>query len=245
MTTLGVVGCGAFSRFLLPHLAPHFDLIVWNRSPLPDGALPGEMAPASLADAAAADIVVISVPVQAFEAVLPQVAPHVRPGALVLDVASVKVRPVALLREHLPASCEILATHPLFGPESARDGLAGHTMVLAPVRTERLACVRTFLEETLGLVCLERTPEDHDREMAWVQGLPHFVVRAMNAIAPPDSPLATRAYGRLRQVQELLRHDSDALFQTIQCENPYAEEVRRRFREELDATERRLRGEAD
>jgi prephenate dehydrogenase len=231
--TLGILGLGAFSRFLLPHLRDHFELKLWNRSALADGLLPAGLEQGPIEAAAGADAVMFAVPVQAFEEVLAKAAPHVKPGALVLDVASVKVRPVELMQTMLPGHCEILATHPLFGPESARNGLAGHRIVVWPVRTGRIDQVRDFLGETLALEVLERTPEDHDREMAWVQGLPHFVVRALNRMQPPQSDLTTPAYQHLRTVEALLKNDSEALFRTIQQENPYAEEVRRRFLELL------------
>ena len=34
----------------------------------------------------------------------------------------------------LPATASILGTHPMFGPDSARGGVAGLPMILCPVR---------------------------------------------------------------------------------------------------------------
>lgn len=231
--TLGLIGYGAFSAFVAPYLTPHFTVKAWNRSGFDKWLQPEEMTIAELEEVAACDIVVIGVTVQAFDALLPRIAPVIKDGALVLDVASVKVKPAELMLQHLPSHCDIIATHPLFGPESGRNGIAGLKCVVAPVRTTRLAEVVSFLTEKLELEVLEKSPEEHDQEMAWVQGLPHYVVRALQDLNPPSSELATPAYQHLRKVQELLCNDSEELFMTIEKENPCAAEVRRRFLKHL------------
>ena len=48
-----------------------------------------------------------------------------KPGTLVLDVGSVKVEPVAIMKELLPETVGIVGTHPLFGPQSAQNGIHG------------------------------------------------------------------------------------------------------------------------
>ena len=40
MKTLGIIGCGAFTRFMLPYLQPYFKISVWNRSGIKEGWLP-------------------------------------------------------------------------------------------------------------------------------------------------------------------------------------------------------------
>ena len=42
-------------------------------------------------------------------------------NAVIVDVCSVKEYPVQWMRELLPANVSILATHPMFGPDSAAD----------------------------------------------------------------------------------------------------------------------------
>ena len=67
-------------------------------------------------------MVVVAVPVAAMPAVFDAIAPHVRPGALVADVGSVKMLPTRWMLERLPGHVDLVATHPLFGPQSARAG---------------------------------------------------------------------------------------------------------------------------
>ena len=132
------------------HLRLHGGLRVWTRDPrkltdVPDAA--------TFEDAARADIVVLTVAISAMEETCARLAPLLRPGSLVIDTCSVKVWPVEIMRRHVPDKAGILATHPLFGPDSGRDGIRGLKIVLCPVRVTPSAYqqVRGFLE-SLGLV---------------------------------------------------------------------------------------------
>ncbi len=234
MKRLGIIGFGNFGRFAALHLKDHFDVSVFDaRDVSTDAAAVGVRA-VTLREVVAGDVVIFAVPAQTLDAVLAETAAWIRPGALVLDVASVKIKPLQLLERHLPESVEIIGTHPLFGPQSGKNGLAGLRIVLCPVRSARFAAVRQFLEETLGLLVFERTPEEHDREMAYVQGLTHLVARTLHRMRLPRTEQKTVAYQHLLDIEELLGSDSDALFYTIQRENPAAAEVRDEFVRVLD-----------
>jgi prephenate dehydrogenase len=60
-----------------------------------------------------ADVVFISVPLSEFEQTLVAVAPHVRHGAIVTDVMSVKTEVWALARQYLPTTVNFIGGHPL------------------------------------------------------------------------------------------------------------------------------------
>ncbi len=225
---LGLIGAGAFGAFCLPHLLPLFRVTVCD--PGRDlaalaglGAVPGD-----LAAAAAQDVVVLAVPLAALADVARAVAAHVRPGALVLDVCSVKGEPEAILDRLLPAGVDIVGTHPLFGPESGRDGLAGLRIALCPVRGRRIAAVARTLRR-LGLDVAVTTAAEHDRQMAYVQGLTHLIARIVMGMGVPPLTHTTRTFDHLMRMVDTVRHDSEALFRTIAVENPFAAEVRERF----------------
>lgn len=57
---------------------------------------------------------------------------------LIVDVASVKEHPRNILLEHLPEECDVLATHPMFGPDSARDGWQGQRFVYEKTRINKV-----------------------------------------------------------------------------------------------------------
>ena len=226
--SLGLVGYGAFGAFAQPHLARFFDVVVHDPG-LSARDLPGRAA--TLAEAAAADIVVLAVPLAALRPVAAALAPLLRQGTLVVDVCSLKAAPLAILTELLPPGTPILGTHPLFGPQSGRHGLAGLRLALcpAPGQAGQARRVARFLRGAFGLEVTTTSAEDHDRQMAYVQGLTHIVSRIVMAMDLPPLALGTTTFGHLTRMVDTVRHDSDALFRTIARDNPHAAEVRARF----------------
>lgn len=55
-------------------------------------------------------------------------------GLLVVDVLSVKTLPKAAMLKSLPPSCDIVCTHPMFGPESGKHGWRDLPFVYDAVR---------------------------------------------------------------------------------------------------------------
>ena len=227
--TLGIIGFGAFGRLMARHLAPHFALRAHD--PAWAGRSEGDAAVrrSSLPEAASCDIVVLAVPVAALASVVAAVAPHLRPGTLVLDVGSVKIEPAAVLRAALPPDVDIVATHPLFGPQSAADGLAGLRIVLCPVRGRRVPAVSRFLRQALGLEVVVTTPDAHDRELATVQGLTHLVGRLVARMGPLPTCLTTRSFERLIEAVAMVTGDAPEVYDAILRANPHAEAVRDAF----------------
>lgn len=220
LRSLGLIGFGAFGRLTASHLAPHFALRVFD---------PAYDCTAGLVETARCQVVVIAVPVAKMADVLKTIAPHLRRGALVLDVGSVKVEPARLMRELLPAHVDIVATHPLFGPQSARDGVHGHKIALCPIRGSAHRRVVAFLEGSLGLQVIRTTPDAHDRDAALAQGLTHLIARVLVQMEPLPELITTRSFDLLREAVEMVRHDAPEVFDAIERLNPYAPEVRRRF----------------
>lgn len=238
--TLGLIGYGSFGQFMTPHLTPHMEVYAANRSDKSADAARLGARYVPQAEAAACDVVVLCMPVQNMEAVLQEIAGQIRPGALVADVASVKIRPVALMEAYIPAHAEIVGLHPMFGPQSGRGGIGGLKCVLCDVRSRRAAAVERFLAETLGLQVLTMTPERHDHEIAYIQGLTHWISRAVRMMPLPDVAMSTTAYDHFLQIGEILKQDSFALFRTIENENPLAADVRKEFMAALQTLEAQL-----
>ncbi len=225
---LGLVGFGAFGRLTARHLAPYFDILAHDPAATDD--LDGLVRLTDLAAAAACPVVILAVPVEGLEATVAAVAPDIAPGALVLDVGSVKIKPAAIMAAGLPASARVVGTHPLFGPQSGRNGIAGLRIAVCAVRGDRAAGrVAAFCRLALGLKVFRVSPEAHDREAATVQGLTHLIARVLMAMEPLPTRMTTGSFERLMQAVELVRHDSPAVFRAIERDNPFAAAVRERF----------------
>ena len=225
--TLGIIGAGAFGRLLAEQLHPHAEVLAHD--PAATAAPPG-LRLAGLAEVAGREIVVLATPVAAMAEVVAAIRPHLRPGALVLDVGSVKVLPARIMREGLPPEVDILATHPLFGPQSAARGLRGLKIALCPVRGWRRALgIAAFLRRALGLHVILTTPEAHDREAATVQGLTHLIAKVLVQMEPLPTRMTTHSFELLMQGVGMVRDDAPGVFHAIERANPYAPAVRRRF----------------
>jgi len=225
MKTLGLVGFGQFGRLAAQILKAHFDVLVTDTAPGAETAARDDgVAFGSLKDVAARDVVVVAVPVAAMPAVFAALAPHLKPGALVADVGSVKMLPAQWMAEILPAHVDLIATHPLFGPQSAKAGLEGLRFVICPIRGERHERVAAF-GRSLGLTVTVTTAEEHDREMAYVQALTHLIGRSLVNLGIPDEQLKTASYQHLLELCSLIGADTFELFTAIQTQNPFAAEV--------------------
>lgn len=198
-----------------------------------------EMDFVSAADAARGAIVIFAAPISELKAALLAAAPFMSPAAIVMDVCSVKSKPIELMKLLLPPQVEILGTHPLFGPDSAleNNGIRGLKVVLCPVRisAEHTLKIRQMLEGA-GLRVIECAPEVHDRAMAETQALFHLIARAVEELrmeSPVSPDIVTPGPARLFEDLKILQNDSVRLFFDIQRENPYAREMRKRLIEKL------------
>lgn len=230
---IGIIGYGDFTKVILEYLEPYADIIVSSRSNSSGDAGHGAKF-ANLEKVLACPIIVPSIPSQFFEDFFSTNANIINPNALVIDVCSVKVKPLKVLEQLLPKTCSIIGTHPMFGPASIKKngGITNLRCVVSPVRAsdETINKLEDFICDTLKIKLLRRTPQEHDREMAYVQGLSHYIARAMDIMDIPESELSTLAYDELLAMKKIQAKDTWDLFESIMHDNPYALEVNKLFK---------------
>lgn len=239
-STLGIIGFGDFSKLMVRYLSPYFDIVVSTRQKeLPSG-LPCRFV--SQQEALSQPVIIPSMPSQYLETFFKKNAKYIKPRTLVIDVCSVKVKPVEVLKKVLPKEVDILATHPLFGPASAAKSLAGRRIMVYPVRLsdERYQKIKHFLHAKFKLKIIECTPQQHDEFLAYVQGLSHYIGRVMQIMDIPDTELITDAYEDLLDMKRIQGGDSWELFESIMSENPYAIKVHKEFEAACDALDAKL-----
>jgi prephenate dehydrogenase len=125
---VGVYGLGRFGAFWAELLSRHFPVTAWSRNP--DRPVPPGVKRVSLPELFEADVVWLCPAISSLEEVLTEIAPLVRPGQVIADTCSVKIVPAQLMERFLPPHARLLATHPMFGPDSAKAGLEGLPVVL-------------------------------------------------------------------------------------------------------------------
>jgi chorismate mutase/prephenate dehydrogenase len=183
--------------------------------------------------AAAADVTIISVPIDVTEAVIRDVGPWVPEHGLLMDVTSVKEAPVAAMLASTKAS--VLGTHPMFGPSV--HSLQGQRVVVCRARGEEWAQWVCEMLAARGLTITEATPQQHDRAMSVVQVLTHFQTQVLGLTlarlgVPLDESLRFTSPAYMLELYVTARHfaQSPALYGPIEMRNPRTGDVTAAFR---------------
>jgi prephenate dehydrogenase len=228
---IGLIGYGRFGRLTVQNLTPDCPVVVFtrNQDKGEDIAEAGGRL-VSLEEACAQEIVILCVPISAMQPTLKQIAALVKTDALIVDVCSVKVYPVKWMQELLPETTQILATHPMFGPDSAAVSLAGHKIVLCPVRIQqqRYNEIKLWLQKK-HLTIIETTPADHDEKIAVSLALTHFIGRSLAQFGALPLNIDTEGYKRLLHILGVTNNDTMQLFEDMHTYNPYAGDKRKAF----------------
>lgn len=237
---VGILGYGRFGRALGGLFA---EAGIRHRAFDPQVEIPAEYRAASLREVASgAAFVVVAVPVARMRAALTDLAPHLNPSQVVLDVGSVKVRPAAALSEIMGDAIPWCGTHPLFGPLSLALAERPLRVVVCPAPAHPRAALRvTALYERIGCEVIEQTPESHDRVMAHTHALTFFVAKGMiDAGAGMEVPFAPPSFQAIARTIETVRSDAGHLFAAIARDNPFAAEARKQLVGALSAIDRAL-----
>lgn len=147
---------------------------------------------ASAADAVeGADLVVLAVPVGAMAEVAAEIGPHLKPGACVTDVGSVKQAVIDAVFPHIPDDVAFVPGHPLAGTEHSgpHSGFASlfrnRWCLLTPTvqsSAEAVARLRTLWEAMGSNVDTMDAPH-HDLVLAVVSHTPHLIAYTMVGVA--------------------------------------------------------------
>jgi prephenate dehydrogenase len=240
---IGLIGYGRFGRLTVRHMSPEFKVMVYTRAVDKDADINAAGASlVSLEEACAQRIVILSVPISAMQATLERIAPLLAPKTIVADVCSVKELPAQWMQSLLPENVEILATHPMFGPDSAAKTAVGHKIVLCPVRIapHRYQRIKQWLEAK-QMVVIETTPTLHDQKIAVTLSLTHFIGRGLAKFGAPPLDIDTEGYRRLLHILGVVNNDTWQLFEDMHRFNPYAREKRKAFMDAMTTIDEHLR----
>jgi cyclohexadieny/prephenate dehydrogenase len=130
-----------------------------------------------------ADLVILCIPVGACGPVAQEIAPHLKPGAIVSDVGSVKGAVVRDMAPHLPAGVHFVPAHPVAGTEHSGpdSGFAelfiNRWCILTPPEGSDANAVEQLrgFWAALGAKVEIMTPDHHDLVLAITSHLPHLI----------------------------------------------------------------------
>ncbi|WP_299425366.1 prephenate/arogenate dehydrogenase family protein [uncultured Shimia sp.] len=209
----------------------------------------------SAAEAVAdADLVVLCVPVGAMGAVAKEIAPHLKAGATVTDVGSVKRDVIEAVGPHLPDGVHFVPAHPLAGTEHSgpESGFAelfdNRWCLLVPVEgsdPEAVAQLRA-LWEGMGANVDEMDADHHDLVLAVTSHTPHLIAYTMVGVADDlrrvtDSEVIKYSAAGFRDFTRIAASDPTMWRDVFLTNKDATLEILGRFTEELFALQRAIR----
>ena len=130
ITTVAIIGYGDFGKLLASLLPRRMTIRVIDINEphiLPTNVTYSQ----DIMSVSGAEVVFLAIPYDAMPGVCKALTNIVDPNTIVADVCSVKIKPAQLLESSFGDTCRYIATHPLFGPNSAPDRISARGKQLA------------------------------------------------------------------------------------------------------------------
>ena len=220
MNKVSIIGYGRFGAMLHALLSKGFEVDVYDKKQINNS----DVNEVSLKDALKNETIFIAVPIRDFESLIHEIKNDIQGNKTVIDVCSVKVFPKNVMTQNLSAEIDIIATHPLFGPDSFKD--SGSVMTMESVRDSygRFEFWKNYFDSQ-NITIEEISAEEHDMMAARSQGLTHFVGRVIDDFGTDQTRIDTEGYKALHKLVNQTCNDSWELFEDIQSYNPYTQKM--------------------
>jgi len=204
-----------------------------------------------------ADLVVLAIPVGAMEAVAAEIAPHLKAGATVTDVGSVKRAVIDAVQPHIPPGVHFVPGHPLAGtehsgPSSGFAELFENRWCLLIQSDDADADAKLkSLWEGMGAHVEFMDADHHDLVLAVTSHAPHLIAYTMVGVADDlrrvtDSEVIKYSAAGFRDFTRIAASDP-TMWRDVFLNNKEATlEILGRFTEELLTLQRAIRrGDGD
>ncbi len=201
-----------------------------------------------------ADLVILCVPVGVCGAVAAEIASHLKPGAILTDVGSVKEAVIRDVTAHLPAGVHFIPGHPIAGTEHSgpefgfAELFTDRWCILTPPQGADTAAVEKLKQfwQACGSHVDIMDPNHHDKVLAITSHLPHLIAYNIVATAADvesvtESEVIKYSAGGFRDFTRLAASDP-TMWRDVFLNNKEAVlEMLARFSEDLAALQRAIR----
>lgn len=189
-----------------------------------------------------ASFVVLAAPVDKIIALAEQVAPHLKPGAVVTDVGSVKADLCRRCHAVMPKGIHFVGAHPMAGSQKtgwengSADLFANRVCFVTPLETSDAKATEAVVQfwDELGSEVTTLLPDQHDEIVAHISHLPQAVATSLCTF------LATKAIGwrnfaggGLRDTTRIAGSDATMWVEIFQQNRDEVLRALRQFQDEL------------
>ncbi|PIQ69096.1 MAG: hypothetical protein COV91_00610 [Candidatus Taylorbacteria bacterium CG11_big_fil_rev_8_21_14_0_20_46_11] len=225
-----IIGYGRFGKVLHRLIQDDFFVTLFKQS----GSIATKGLPKNtrvvtdVKEAYESEVIFYAVPIPTFESVIALHKKYFRPDHVLIDVLSVKMHPADVLKKQLKGmKVQAILTHPMFGPDSSKDGFAGLPLIMDSFLADEKTYSywkKYFTRKKLRVI--EMSAKEHDRLAANSQGLTHFVGRLLEKMKVMKGPIDSLGTKLLLDVKEQTCNDTWELFAGLQHYNPYTKKMR-------------------
>ena len=238
MNSVGIIGFGRFGKVLANILQKGFSVKTYDPNPI--DAFSG-IEFTDLKSILKEKVVFIAVPIRHFESVILEISPKLNDGTTIVDVCSVKTHPVEIMETNLTDNIGIIATHPMFGPDSFRSNNRLKMMMNNTRNVHgQFNFWRQFFKDQ-GIQVMEMSPDQHDHMAAQTQGVTHFLGRMLKEFGSTKTDIDTQGFRDLLDLVDQTCNDTWELYTDLQLYNPYTKKMIKNLKESTDILDNQLK----
>ena len=245
MKTVSIIGFGRFGKTLYRLLCGDFNITLYSikRKDFREFHVEKHTKITnSLDQVYKSEVIFYCVPISRFESVIKKHHKYFNSKHVLIDVLSVKEWPKKIFSRYLKGlKTEAILTHPMFGPDSSKDGFNGLRLVIDRFRASKnnyQFWKKYFLSKRLEIV--EINAKKHDELAARSQGVTHFLGRVLFDYGFAKTKIDTRGAEVLQKVVEQTCNDTWELFSNLQNYNYYTKKMRIKLGKSFDSLYNRL-----
>ena len=130
-----------------------------------------------------ADIIIVGIPVAAYQEVFKKICNNIKPGAIITDVGSVKKEVINSVKKYIPKNVDFVPGHPIAGTENSgpESGFAGlfknGWCILTPNKNTSKNSVKIikYMWQLVGMKVDIMDSNYHDEVLAITSHIPHII----------------------------------------------------------------------
>jgi prephenate dehydrogenase len=232
---ISVYGYGRFGKLWADILSEDFTVKVYSRRGLKKEEVSKGMIISTIEDLFDCDAMFFCVAISSLEQLLIDSGKYFRKNKVYFDTCSVKVFPARWMTKHIPDGCQIIATHPMFGPDSYKNSSEKLPMVMCNTRSQQSEFEwwkNYFSGKSMRVE--EMTAEEHDKMVAYSQGITHYIGRVLADLNLQSTRINTMGYEKLLEIIQQTCNDNWQLFLDLQRFNPYTKNMREDLHNSLE-----------